>query len=99
MRETWNTKYGPRRVKYDPPTLREAIAAAQDMASDLQGQIEIAASLMGLPEDQVRPEVLKMRGSTIHPRQSIATGRGAAQRTVVVERKPSRRIVASNRLS
>ena len=30
---TWNTKYGPRRVKVAPPTLAEAVAAAKDMAS------------------------------------------------------------------
>ena len=29
---TWNTKYGPRRVKLAPPTLAEAVAAAKDMA-------------------------------------------------------------------
>jgi hypothetical protein len=86
MRETWNTKYGPRRVKHDPPTLPEAVAAAKDMATDLQSQVEIAASLMGLPEDQVRPEVLKLRGSTIRPMQSIASRRGSAQRIVMVER-------------
>jgi hypothetical protein len=51
---------------------------------------------MGLPEEQVRPEVLKMRGSTIRPLQSIATGRGATQRTVVVERK-TRRTVSGSR--
>jgi hypothetical protein len=96
VRETWNTKYGLRRVKHDPPTLAEAINAAKDMADDLQSQIEIAASLMGLPEEQVRPEVLKMRGSTIRPLQSIATGRGATQRTVVVERK-TRRTVSGSR--
>jgi len=27
MSEDWNTKYGPRRVRRDPPTLEEAIFA------------------------------------------------------------------------
>ena len=26
MSETWMTKYGPRKVRHDPPTLAEAIA-------------------------------------------------------------------------
>src|SRR6266436_7719010 len=59
MSEVWKTKYGPRRVRRDPPTLAEAVAAARGLTDDVQEQIEIAASLMDLPPDQVRPEVLK----------------------------------------
>ena len=29
MSVVWNTKYGTRRVRHDPPTLKEAILAAQ----------------------------------------------------------------------
>jgi len=49
MSEVWNTKYGPRRVRFDPPTLNEAIAAARGLTDELQLQAEIAASLMDLP--------------------------------------------------
>ena len=94
MSEVWKTKYGPRRVRHDPPTLAEAIAAARGLTDDVQEQIEIAASLMDLPPDQVRPEVLKAAS----PRKDVNTvafvGRSGAPRTVVVERVPSRRPMA-----
>jgi hypothetical protein len=94
MSEVWKTKYGPRRVRRDPPTVAEAVAAARGLTDDVQEQIEIAASLMDLPPDQVRPEVLK----AATPRKDVNTvafvGRAGAPRTVVVERVPSRRPVA-----
>ena len=49
MSEVWKTKYGPRRVRRDPPTVTEAVAAARGLTDDVQEQIEIAASLMDLP--------------------------------------------------
>ena len=49
MSEDWNTKYGPRRVRRDPPTLDEAIFAAVGITDDHEQQAEIAASLMGMP--------------------------------------------------
>ena len=88
---TWKTKYGARRVRHDPPTLEDAIAAARGLTDDLHAQIEIAAALMDLPPDQVRSEVLK----SATPRKNInhlaLTGRGGMQRTVIVERKTPRR--------
>src|SRR5258708_11525296 len=59
MSEVWKTKYGPRRVRRDPPTVTEAVAAARGLTDDLQEQIEISASLMDLPPDQGRPDGLK----------------------------------------
>src|SRR6266436_6132789 len=53
MSEDWNTKYGPRRVRRDPPTLDEAIFAAIGITDDHQAQAEIAAALMGMPFDAV----------------------------------------------
>ncbi|MDQ6702067.1 MAG: hypothetical protein M3Z96_02640 [Pseudomonadota bacterium] len=85
----WNTKYGTRRVRFDPPTLREAIVAARGLTDELQQQAEIAASLMDLPVEAVRTELLKTgppRGSA----QIMANGREGTARTVIVERKPSR---------
>src|SRR3984893_4012237 len=94
MSGVWKTKYGPRRVRRDPPTLAEAIAAARGLTDDVQQQVEIAAALMDLPPDQVRSEVLKAAS----PRKDVNTvafvGRSGAPRTVVVERKPSRRPMA-----
>ncbi|MGA7384313.1 MAG: hypothetical protein WBW81_06370 [Methylocella sp.] len=89
MSEIWNTKHGPRRVRFDPPTLKEAIAAARGLTDELQLQTEIAASLMDLPVEAVRAELLK----TAPPRNSaqiVTNGREGMARTVVVERKRSR---------
>src|SRR5215207_7877511 len=49
---------GPPRVRYEPPTIEEAIAAAQDLAADPEQQVAIVAGLMDRPEDQVRSQVL-----------------------------------------
>ena len=69
MTAVWKTKFGTRRVRHDPPTLEEAIIAASGLTDDLEGQIEIAASLMGLPAEKVRGEVMKTRAQ----RKSIDT--------------------------
>ena len=99
MSGTWKTKYGPRRVRHDPPTLEDAIAAARGLTDDVQAQIEIAASLMELPADQVRAEVLKAAS----PRQTLSrvafTGRGGMQRSVIVEHKAPRRILSKTTAS
>ena len=93
MTEVWKTKYGPRRVRRDPPTVTEAVAAARGLTDDVQEQIEIAASLMDLPPDQVKPEVLK--AASRKDTNTVAfVGRAGAPRTVVVERVPSRRPMA-----
>ena len=49
---------GPPRVRHEPPTIEEAIAAAQDLAADPEQQVAIAAGLIGMPEEQVRSHVL-----------------------------------------
>jgi len=91
--KSWNTKYGPRRVRNDAPTLEEAIAAAQGLSDDLEAQVEIASSLMGLPREEVRPALLEAAPLREVAMESIAfAGPDAEPRAVVVERKPSRRI-------
>jgi hypothetical protein len=89
---TWNTKYGPRRVRHDPPTLDEAIFAARGLTDDIEEQVAIAAGLMELPAEEVRAALQK----SPPPRKSAATvaftSRGGMHRSVVVEHKPSRRI-------
>jgi hypothetical protein len=90
----WNTKYGPRRVRQEAPTLEEAIIAAQGLSDDVAEQAKIAASLMGLPSDQVRAELLKLAPPRKDVVKSFAfVGSAEAPRTVVVERKPSRRVI------
>ena len=99
MSGVWKTKYGARRVRRDPPTLDEAIAAAKGLTDDVQAQVEIAASLMDLPADQVRPEVLK----AATPRQTTSRvafiGRAGTQRAVVVEHKAPRRLLSKSSLT
>jgi hypothetical protein len=96
--KVWNTKYGPRRVRDEAPTLEEAIVAAQSLSDDVNDQVAIAASLMGLPGEEVRAELLKAAPPRKEPPKSFAfVGSPAAPRTVVVERKPSRRVAAADR--
>jgi hypothetical protein len=64
------------------------------LTEDVQEQIEIAASLMDLPPDQVKPEVLKAAASRKEANTVAFVGRAGAPRTVVVERVPSRRPTA-----
>jgi hypothetical protein len=74
-----------RRTRYDPPTVDEAVFAAQGLTGDPDQQVMIAARLIGLPEDEVRSAVLEA---------GLQAGgknvRIAGQRTIVVERKSSR---------
>jgi len=92
MSEDWNTKYGPRRVRRDPPTLDEAIFAAIGITDDVEQQAEIAASLMGLPYDTVLAEVKKQsRANARITSTRVIAGEQGAQRSVVVERRVVRR--------
>jgi hypothetical protein len=97
MSLVWNTKYGSRRVRHDPPTLKEAILAAQGLTEQLLEQVEIAAALMDLPVDEVRAELLKSAPS--RRAEQIVTSSGRTPRTVVVERKTSRRILPGARIA
>jgi hypothetical protein len=73
----------------------EAVAAARGLTDDVQEQIEIAASLMDLPPEQVKSEVLKAASAARKEVNTVAfVGRAGAPRTVVVERVPSRRPLA-----
>ena len=45
----------PIRVRRDPPTLEEAVVAAQGLSDDIEQQVEIASGLMGIPQEEVRP--------------------------------------------
>jgi hypothetical protein len=96
MTDNWQTKYGSRRVRRDPPTLEEAIYAAMGITDDLEAQAEIAASLMGLPVETVQPEVKKNARIAARSTRVIA-GEQGAQRSVVVERRVSRRIIGNDK--
>jgi hypothetical protein len=96
----WKTKYGPRRVRHDEATLEEAIAAAQGLSDDVDQQVEIASSLIGLPQEEVRAALLNLapaRKEVTRSVMSTATSPGAAARprVVVVETKRPRRVAAA----
>jgi hypothetical protein len=82
MSEDWNTKYGSRRVRRDPPTLDEAI---------------FAASLMGLPIEAVQAEVKKAGRAAARSTTRVIAGEQGAQRSVVVERRVIRKFGTAKR--
>ena len=98
MTTGWNTKYGSRRVRHDPPVLAEAIAAAEGLTDDPEGQAEIAAQLMDMPIEEVRAEIARMAQEARKTRTlTIASPRrGGMTKAVVVERRsvgrPIRRV-------
>jgi hypothetical protein len=90
MTDVWDTKDGRRRVRRDPPTVEEAVLAAQGLTDELSEQIEIVASLMEVSVDQARGAVLRM-GQRKDVNRLTITGRVGSPRAVVVERRTSRR--------
>jgi hypothetical protein len=81
-------------MRFDPPTLDEAIFAAQGLSDDVDGQTEIAAMLMGLPESEVRAAVLKATAPAARASTRTASSRSSTIRsTVVVERRVARTLV------
>jgi hypothetical protein len=97
MSEDWNTKYGTRRVRRDPPTLDEAIFAAIGITDDQQAQAEIAAALMGVPFDSVLAEVKKQGRINARATTRVIAGEQGAQRSVVVERRVVRKFAIDKR--
>jgi hypothetical protein len=87
-------RYGQRVTRVEPPSLEEAIAAAQGLTDDIECQIEIASQLMGMPEDEVRPVALKFSAQSRQPeRAPIADrilDRGEGAKVIVVERRRPR---------
>jgi hypothetical protein len=86
MSATWKTKWGVRRVRRDTPTIEEALIAAESLAADPVQRAEIAATLMGVPVDEVKALAVKQAAKT-RGRASLVTGR---TRAVVVEYKRQR---------
>jgi hypothetical protein len=83
---TWKTKWGVRRVRRDTPTVEEALIAAESLAADPLQRAEIAATLMGVPVEEVKALAAKQAART-RGRSSLVTGR---TRAVVVEYKRPR---------
>ena len=78
---TWKTKWGVRRVRSDKPTIEEALIAAESLADDPAKRAEIAASLMGVPVEEVQALAAKQAAKS-RGRASLVAGRN---RAVVVE--------------
>jgi len=99
MDEVWDTKDGRRRVRRDPPTIEEAVLAAQGLTDELSEQTEIVASLMQISPDQARGAVLRMGQRKEVDRITITSrvsrpgrvGPTVGPRAVVVERRTVRR--------
>lgn len=102
----------PIRVRREPPTVAEAVAAAQDLADDVEQQVEIASGLIGLPLDEVRPHVVAAAAKPKPPRMPERFGDRAQERqervlspsnpsrgtrTVVVERRTRPTVVIERR--
>lgn len=92
MSEVWDTKDGRRRVRRDPPTIDDAVLAAQGLTDDIDSQIEIVMSLMQVNAEQARGAVLRM-GPRRDSNSLTVSGRAGTARTVVVERRAPRRVV------
>jgi hypothetical protein len=86
MGAVWNTKWGKRKVRENPPTLEEAFIAAESLTEDFAQRIEIAASLMGVPVEEVKTQAAKFAPHA-NGRPTLVTGRG---RAVVVQYKRPR---------
>ena|SRR5581483_5974488 len=98
MSEIWDTKDGPRRVRRDPPTTDDAVIAAQGLADDIDGQVEIVMSLMPVSAEVARAAVLKLSGQRKTESVTVA-GRSGVARAVVVERRAPRRMAVPARAS
>ncbi len=79
---------GTRRVRKEPPTLEEALIAAEAMTSDPSQKVEIAASLIGAPVEDVQAYATRLSAQT-RGRPTLVSGR---TRAVVVEYKRPRTI-------
>jgi hypothetical protein len=96
MSDVWDTKDGRRRVRRDPPTVEEAVLAAQGLTDELGEQVEIVVSLMQISAEEARSAVLRLGQRKDLERVTITmrTGRlgaTAPSRAVVVERRTVRR--------
>lgn len=90
----------PVRVRREPPTIEEAVFAAQGLTDEPQQQTEIAAALMGVSADEVRPYVeraaARERALRAQPHRAISAG--PRRHVVVVERRTRLRAPAASRL-
>jgi hypothetical protein len=87
MSTSWKTKYGIRRVRMEPPTIEEALFAAEGLTQAVEQQIHIAAVLMQVPSEQVRAAARRVIKTKAYPPAGASPRSG-----VVIERKGLRRV-------
>jgi hypothetical protein len=87
---TVRPKWGQRRTRHDPPDVDDAVAAAQGLTDDIDSQVEIAAQLIGLSEEEVRPAVSKASARPRLFREATTSTRSMPGRTITVERRSPR---------
>ena len=92
MAAEWKTKQGTRRVRVEPPTLEEAIFAAQGVTDDVQQQADFAPDLTGTPVESVLAAILKEARKAARTGRVVAIPSSGSQRAVVVGRKPWRAV-------
>jgi hypothetical protein len=73
------------RTRFEPPTIDDAVFAAQGLTNDPESQVEIAAQLLGRAESEVRPAVLRSRSTGVR-----VVARAGGRPAVVVERRHPR---------
>ena len=100
MSEVWDTKDGRRRVRRDPPTVEDAVMAAQGLTDEPSEQVEIVVSLMQISAEEARGAVLRMAqrkdvNRIVVAARSTRPGQANGARAVVVERRAPRRSVQS----
>ena len=95
MRTTWETKWGPRRVRQELPTLEEAMEAAAGMTADTKSQIEMAAQLLNVHVDEIQRRANVIISARATRPRVIPADRSHGQ--VTVERKRPRRILQNAR--
>jgi hypothetical protein len=98
--EVWDTKDGRRRVRRDPPTVEDAVMAAQGLTDEPSEQVEIVVSLMQISAEEARGAVLRMAqrkdvNRIVVAARSTRPGQVNGARAVVVERRAPRRSVQS----
>ena len=75
----------PFKVRHEPPTLEDAIYAAQGITTDVEQQIEFAASLIDMPLEEIRPHVVKAAVKPPTSSRVFVPARSGMQRAVVIE--------------
>lgn len=87
----------PIRIKKCPPTIEEAIIAAQGLVDEVEAQVEIAAGFMGVEADEVRAQVIRAFEEAKSVETLVVADRRGSERAVIVERARTRSPVTVER--